>query len=184
MSFPRRYRAPKNTFWSVWNYISEKLDTIDSQFFWTMIENLLQHLLHFELLLWKKGRNSLTLFQNLRNLTSWIDDLVLDLQELRISISKSGKLWEKRYSSSLKVVKETVRKCSISQKSWCIESDIRNFRDKNGDAWKSFDFFDTQIKTPSGSDYACSRESTFRSVPLLPFDPISIPLKFVMQILY
>ena len=94
------------------------------------------------------------------------------------------KLREKRYSSSLKVVKETVRKCRISQKSWCIESDIRNFRDKNGDVWKSFDFFDTQIKTPRGSDYACSRESILRSVPLLPFDAISIPFKMLMQILY
>ena len=82
------------------------------------------------------------------------------------------KLRVKRYSSSLKVVKETVRKCRISQKSWCIESDIRNFRDKNGDAWKSFDFFDTQIKTRRTSDYACSRESTLRSIPLSPFDPI------------
>ena len=116
MSFPPRYRAPKNTFWSFWSYISETLDSIDSQFFWTMIENILQHLLHFELLLWKKGRNSLTLFQNLRNLISWIDDLVLDLHELRISISKSRKLREKRYSSSLKVVKERERKCLISQK--------------------------------------------------------------------
>ena len=91
---------------------------------------------------------------------------------------------KKRYSSSLKVVQETVRKCRISQKSWCVESDIRNFRDKNGDAWKSFDFFDTQIETPSGSDYACSRESTLMSVPLLPFDPISGEWKMLMQILY
>ena len=96
----------------------------------------------------------------------------------------SRKLWEKRYSSSLKVVKETVRKCRISQKSWCVALCIRNFRDKNGDAWKSFDSFDTQIKTPSGSDYACSRESTLRSVPLLPFDPISGEWKMLMQILY
>ena len=87
-------------------------------------------------------------------------------------IAHLWKLWEKRYSSFLKVVKETVRKCRISQKSWCIESDIRNFRDKNGDAWKSFDFFDTQIKTPRTSDYACSRESALRSVHFLPFDPI------------
>ena len=87
-------------------------------------------------------------------------------------IAHLWKLWEKRYSSSLKVVKETVRKCRISQKSWCVELDIRNFRDKNGDAWKSFDFFDTQIKTRRTSDYACSRESTLRSVPLLLFDPI------------
>ena len=85
---------------------------------------------------------------------------------------KSCRKLRKKNSSSLKVVKETVRKCLISQKSWCIESDIRNFRDKNGDAWKSFDFFDTQIKTRRTSDYACSRESTLRSVPLLPFDPI------------
>ena len=99
-------------------------------------------------------------------------------------IAHLWKLWEKRFSSSLKVVKETVRKCRISQKSWCIESDIRNFRDKNGDAWKSFDFFDTKIKTPSGSDYACSRESTLRSRLLLPFDPIKDQCKMLMQILY
>ena len=99
-------------------------------------------------------------------------------------IAHLWKLWEKRYSSSLKVVKETVRNCRISQKSWCVASCIRNFRDKNGDAWKSFDFFDTQIKTPSGSDYACSRESTLRSVHLSPFDAISIGFKMLMQILY
>ena len=99
-------------------------------------------------------------------------------------ISKSWKLREKRYSSSLKVVKETVRKCRFSQKSWWVESDIRNFRDKNGDARKRFYFFDTQIKTPSTSDYACSRKSTFRSVPLLLFDPIRVHWKIVMQILY
>ena len=99
-------------------------------------------------------------------------------------IAHLWKLWEKRYSSSLKMVKETVRKCRISQKSWCVASCIRNFRDKNGDAWKSFDFFDTQIKTPSGSDYACSRESTLRSVPLLPFDAIRSQCKMLMQILY
>ena len=99
-------------------------------------------------------------------------------------IAHLWKLWEKSYSSSLKVVKETVRKCRISQKSWCVASCIRNFRDKNGDAWKSFDFFDTQIKTPSGSDYACSRESTIRSVPLLPFLAIRSQCKMLMQILY
>ena len=99
-------------------------------------------------------------------------------------IAHLRKLWEKRYSSSLKVVKETVRKCRISQKSWCVASCIRNFRDKNGDVWKSFDFFDTQFKTRSGSDYACSRESTLRSVPLLLFDPISVEWKMLMQILY
>ena len=99
-------------------------------------------------------------------------------------ISKSWKLREKRYSSSLKVVKETVRKCRISQKSWCVTLCIRNFRDKNGDARKSFYFFDTQIKTPETSDYACSRESTLRGVPVLPFDAIKDPLKMLMQILY
>ena len=107
------------------------------------------------------------------------------VRNAHLTLRSFGKLREKRYSSSLKVVKETVRKCRISaQKSWCIESDIRNFRDKNGDAWKSFDFFDTQIKTPSGSDYACSRESTLRSVPLLPLDAIRSQWKIVMQILY
>ena len=99
-------------------------------------------------------------------------------------IAHLWKLWEKRYSSSLKKVKETVRKCRISQKSWCVALCIRNFRDKNGDAWKSFDFFDTQIKTPSGSDYARSRESTLRSVPFLPFDAIRLHWKIIMQILY
>ena len=99
-------------------------------------------------------------------------------------IAHLWKLWEKRYSSSLKVVKETVRKCLISQKSWCAALSIRNFWDKNGDAWKSFDFFDTQIKTPRTSDYACSGESTLRSVPLLPFDAIRLHWKIVMQILY
>ena len=99
-------------------------------------------------------------------------------------IAHLWKLWEKRYSSSLKMVKETVRKCRISQKSWCIESDIRNFRDKNGDAWKSFDFFDTQIKTRSGSDYACSRESILRSVPLFLRDANRSQWDLLMQILY
>ena len=134
----------------------------------------------------QKGRNAGNLFRDLRNLRSSIDDLVLEMRVLRISHFQSlfGNCEKKRYSSSLKVVKETVRKCLISQKSWCIELDIRNFRDKNGDAWKSFDFFDTQIKTPSGSDYACSRESTLRSVRLLPFDAISIRFKMLMQILY
>ena len=94
------------------------------------------------------------------------------------------KLWEKRYSSSLKVVKETVRKCRISQKSWCAALCIRNFRDKNGDAWKSFDFFDTQIKTRRTSDYACSRESTLRSVPLLLCDANRSQWDLLMQILY
>ena len=101
-----------------------------------------------------------------------------------LSFQVLSEIAKKRYSSSLKVVQETVRKCRISQKSWCIESDIRNFRDKNGDAWKSFDFFDTQIKTRSGSDYACSCESTLRSVPLLLFDANRSECKMLMQILY
>ena len=100
-------------------------------------------------------------------------------------IAHLWKLWEKRYSSSLKMVKETVSNCRISQKSWCIESDIRNFRDKNGDAWKSFNFFYTKIKTPQTSDYACSRESTLRSRLLLPFDAIRLHWELLlMQILY
>ena len=106
------------------------------------------------------------------------------VRNAHLTLRSFWKLREKRYSSSLKVVKETVRKCRISQKSWCVASCIRNFRDKNGDAWKSFDFFDTQIKTPSGSDYACSRESTIRSVPLLPFLAIRTQCKMLMQILY
>ena len=101
-----------------------------------------------------------------------------------LTLLKSSKLREKRYSSSLKVVKERVRKCRISQKSWCAALSIRNIRDKNGDAWKSFDFFDTQIKTRETSDFACSRETTPRLVPLLPFDAIKDPLKMLMQILY
>ena len=60
--------------------------------------------------------------------------------------SHISKSWEKRYSSSLKVVKETVTKCRISQKSWCVESDIRNFRDKNGDARKVLTFLTHKSK--------------------------------------
>ena len=99
-------------------------------------------------------------------------------------IAHLWKLWEKRYSSSLKMVKETVRKNVSSLKKVDVALCIRNFRDKNGDLWKSLDFFDTQIKTRRTSDYARSRESTLRSVPLLPFDAISIPFKMLMQILY
>ena len=99
-------------------------------------------------------------------------------------IAHLWKLWEKRYSSSLKMVKETVRKNVSSLKKVDAALCIRNFRDKNGALWKSLDFFDTQIKTRRTSDYDCSRESTLRSVPLLPFDAIRLHWKIVMQILY
>ena len=136
-------------------------------FLWLEIENV-PKLRHFELHLWKKGRKYLKLFRY-----------------LRISYFQGfSKIARKKIFFISERVKETVRKCRISQKSWWAALCIRNFRDKNGDAWKSFDFFDTQIKTPRTSDYACSRESTLRSVPLLPFDAIRLHLKILMQILY
>ena len=135
LTFSRRYRALKNWFWRVLSHISEidfsrichlclrngrkTLPELTfsrgyrplKNWFWRVLSHI------SEIKLSRICQSTWNSFRNLRNLRSLIDDLVLDLQELRISISKSGKWREKRYSSSLKVVKETVRKCLIPQKS-------------------------------------------------------------------
>ena len=73
--------------------------------------------LPFRTLSLEKKANAVNLFSEIEVKECLYSKLIpLDPQESRISHSKGWKLREKRYSSSLKVVKETVRKCHICQK--------------------------------------------------------------------
>ena len=90
-------------------------------------ENVLQKILHFELLLWKKERNTLTLFRDLRNLMSSIDNLHIskssEIARKKIFfISENAKGKSKEMSHLSKKLMRRIRHQKFSRQKWrCVK---------------------------------------------------------------